>query len=164
MKREKRVKQEEKRPTKRFSYDHTSPKPQDQELEKFLPHPISGGGCKTSGEKRNWSTFFRRRSSGSESRFVFRSYLKRKMGFDIKIYFDKVSTRQNKIIPIKPTNENKLFFPGNFNSCLKVSVKWMTFFLRDSPNFSKHFFVVVLKSILLFFFLFFSLETAFFGL
>ena len=37
LKREKSLNQKAKGPTKRFSYDHESLKPLDQELEKFLP-------------------------------------------------------------------------------------------------------------------------------
>ena len=40
------VGQRGKGPTKRFSYDLRSPKPQDQELEKFLPHLIWKGFVK----------------------------------------------------------------------------------------------------------------------
>ena len=52
LERKKSVKQKGKGPTKRFSYGLRSPKPQDKKIQKFLPHPIPGGGWKTGGEKK----------------------------------------------------------------------------------------------------------------
>ena len=45
-------------PTKRFSYDLRSPKPQDQEIEKFLPHLISKGFVKRGEEEEADTVFF----------------------------------------------------------------------------------------------------------
>ena len=52
------VKQKGKGPTKRFSYGLRSPKPQDQEIEKFLPHPISKGFVKRGEEEEADTVFF----------------------------------------------------------------------------------------------------------
>ena len=64
---------------------------------------------------------------------------------------------------IKPTNESIKKSPVEFLTCLKVSTKLIAFFLWDSCNFSKTFCRVVLKSILIFFFLFCSLKTTVLG-
>ena len=52
------VRQKGKGPTKRFSYDLKSPKPQDQEIEKFLPHLISKGFVKRGEEEEADTVFF----------------------------------------------------------------------------------------------------------
>ena len=65
---------------------------------------------------------------------------------------------------IKPTNESIKKSPVEFLTCLKVSTKLIAFFLWDSCIFSKTFCRVVLKSILIFFFLFCYLKTTVFGL
>ena len=68
--------------------------------------------------------------------FVFRSYLLRKSRFAFEIYLDKDFTRKNRNNRLQPTNENIFISTGNFNTCLKLSAKWFTFFLWDSSNFS----------------------------
>ena len=55
-KRKKSVRHKANGPTNRFSYDHRTVKPQNQEIQKFLPHLISRGECKTSGEKKSWKS------------------------------------------------------------------------------------------------------------
>ena len=52
------VRQKGKGPTKRFSYDLRSPKPQDQEIEKFLPHLLSKGFVKRGEEEEADKVFF----------------------------------------------------------------------------------------------------------
>ena len=43
--------------------------------------------------------------------------------------------------PEQPTNEKTKISTGNFLACLKVSSKWIPFFLWDSWNFSTYFFL-----------------------
>ena len=95
---------------------------------------------------------------------MFRCCLKRKREFVFEIWLDKVSTRQNRINPPKPTNENFSKSTSDFMACLKVSTLSIVFFLWDSSNFCKLFLCVVLKWIFFFFFLFRSLETTLFRL
>ena len=52
LERKKCVERKGKGPTERFLYGLRSPKPQDKKIQKFLPHPISRGGCKMGGEKK----------------------------------------------------------------------------------------------------------------
>ena len=58
LKRKKSVRQKGKGPTKRFSYGLMSPKPLDQEREKFLPHLISRGFVKRGEKKEGDKLFF----------------------------------------------------------------------------------------------------------
>ena len=53
-KRKKSVKQEEKGPTKRFSYGPMCLKPPGKEIQKFLPQVVSPSPWRTGAEKRSW--------------------------------------------------------------------------------------------------------------
>ena len=65
LKRKKSVKQEEKAPTKRFSYCLRGQKPQDQKIQKFLPHLISVGGVSNKKRKKSCCSFLALRSKVS---------------------------------------------------------------------------------------------------
>ena len=121
LKRKKSVKQEEKAPTKRFSYCLRGQKPQDQKIQKFLPHLISVGGVSNKKRKKKLLQFCCSEVKGKWLGLVFRCCLKRKREFVFEIWLDKVSTRQNRINPPKPTNEIFSKSSSDFMACLKVS-------------------------------------------
>ena len=98
--------QKEKGPTKRFSYGLMSRKPQDQEIEKFLPHPISGGMCKTSGRKGGWQRFVALRQKGSGWGLCLNVSWREQTGLTSKS--SMISSLWGK--PDWPTNENCAFF------------------------------------------------------
>ena len=100
--RKKIVRQKGKGPAKSFSYGPRSPKPRDQKLEKFLPHLISRGDCKTSGEKRRWKRFRALRSKRSGWGLRLNLGGLKRLWFILQIDFDELCTKQT----LKPTNEN----------------------------------------------------------
>ena len=57
-KEKKSLKQKAKGLIRRFSYDHGGLKPQEKELEKFLPHLISEGFVKRAQKKEGDTLFF----------------------------------------------------------------------------------------------------------
>ena len=57
MKRKKVVKQEDKGPTKKFSFCLRGQKPQDQKIQKFLLHLLSRGIVKRAGKKEEARVF-----------------------------------------------------------------------------------------------------------
>ena len=57
-KRKERVKQKDKGPTKKFSSGLKTPKPQDQKIQKFLPHLVSDRFVKTREEEEADSLYF----------------------------------------------------------------------------------------------------------
>ena len=78
------------------------PKPLDQKLEKFLPHLISRGDCKTSGEKRRWKRFRALRSKRSGWGLRLNLGGLKRLWFILESHFDELCTKQN----LKHTNEN----------------------------------------------------------
>ena len=107
---------------------------------------------------------FALRHKESGSGLCLKLYLLRKQGLLLR-FTSKRSLRDKERLTHKwkICNFRILGFFANL-TCLNVSVSDFLFFHKESPNFSKSFFCVVPKSILIFFFLFGSLETTLFGL
>ena len=160
LEKKKSVKQEEKGPTKRFSYDLRGRKRLDQEIEKEISFLTSRGILKRAQKKEGHQLFFALgcKESGCGLGLSCTQWEKQGLFANSSL----ISSLQEK--QVLPTNEKKVFSTRYFSACLSLRVKWNTFFFWYSTNFSKTFLCVVPKSILIFFFLFGSLESTLFGL
>ena len=111
-KRRKSVRHKGKEPTKRFSYELTTPKPRDQEIQKFLPNLISTGDCTTSGEKRTWKRFWALRYNLSCWGLRLNLGGSKRFWLVLEICFYELCTKQKR----KPTSENYgRFESGSFH-------------------------------------------------
>ena len=111
-KRWKSVRHKGKDPTTRFSYELTTPKPRDQEIQKFLPNLISTADCKTSGEKRTWKRFWALRYNLSCWGLRLNLGGSKRFWLVLEICFYELCTKQKR----KPTSENYgRFESGSFH-------------------------------------------------
>ena len=120
-KRKKKGKQKERDLTKRFSYDLMSLKPPGEEKQKFLSELTSFLFWRMHAEKNPLKFFWVRGQKEVALVCVGVLVITKKQGLLLK--FPEIKTLRGKTQKTagKPTNENKFYFTGNINTCLKVS-------------------------------------------